>query len=318
MTSRKFIIITLVIYAFIAAVIITFNYISDDFGLFRSHESRRIWGREKTSKYLMSFKYIPENFDALLVGSSVSANMDPSSIESYKVYNLSMDGGNISELIFPLEVAIESGNIKAVIFCLYYYTTKNSGLKGNQLNKKEYWGSLYSLLPYEILKRKLRLLLGKAREKDAFKFSSNGYNNFNHGKKQTPFDILNDSYMKNPKTEMHIDETALIEFKSAVSKIRKKNIKIYGFYFPIYKEWFEVYVKNGEWSKYKDSINSIFNLSEDKIIDMNLPEFDFITRSKECYTDGHLSEHGANKVINSINEFLTNQAPDKYWELIHK
>lgn len=128
MTSKKFLITSAFIYLVLFFATVTINYYLDDFGLFRSHSERRIWAREKTSKYLMSYKYIPENFDAVLVGSSVSANLDTRKITSYKMYNLSMNSGNITELKYPLEVLAESGKIKAVVFCLYDYTTKNSGV----------------------------------------------------------------------------------------------------------------------------------------------------------------------------------------------
>ena len=302
MTSKGFFIRMSVFFFLIAFLIIGVNYYFDDFGLFRSHSERRIWAREKTSKYLMSYKYIPENYDAVLVGSSVSANMDTRKLSGYKVYNLSMNSGNITELKYPLDVLIESGKIKAVIFCLYDYTTKDSGLKGNQLSRKEYWGSLYSTIPFDVMKYKIKLSLGRGN--DVFKFSQNGFNNFNITKTNVKFHNINEKYMENPRNELIIDSTAFEELKETIDSLHNRNIKIYGFFYPIYKEWFKVFEKDGEWAEYKNKILSVFDDHKDVIIDMNTEDYDYISNSKESYTDGHLSDKGAEAVLKTINSLI--------------
>ena len=302
MTSKKFLITTFIIFSAIVLFVIGLNYYSDDFGLFRSHSERRIWALEKTSKYLMSFKYIPENYNAVLVGSSVSANLDTRKLAGYKVYNLSMNSGNITELKYPLDVLIESGKIKAVIFCLYDYTTKNSGVKGNQLSEKEYLGSLYSTIPFEVMKYKIKFKLGMGN--DVFKYSQNGFNNFNITKTHVKFDVVNFEYMQKPKIEMHIDGTAYEELKVIIDRLHKRNIRIYGFFYPIYKDWFEIYEKNGSWIEYKNRILGVFDETKDVIVDMNTEDYIYISSSKGSYTDGHLSNDGAEEVLKVINELI--------------
>lgn len=304
MTSKKFFIMAVIFYLMIFFTIVISNYLSDDFGLFRSHDSRRIWTREKTSKYLMSFKYIPENFNAVLVGSSVSANLDTRKITSYEMYNLSMNSGNITELKFPLEILIKSGKIKAVVFCLYDYTTKDSGVKGNQLDKKEYFGSLFSDIPFDVLKKKIKYKLLK-RGYDVFRNSSNGFNDFNMSKTGVNFTELSKNYMKDPRSKMIIDETAFEEFKDLINELRQNDIKIYAYFYPIYKEWFEVFEKNGEWKNYRERIMTLFNEKKDIIWDMNNVEFDYISKNPESYSDGHLSDEGAEEVLRVIDKFLS-------------
>ncbi len=304
MTSKKFIITTTIIYlALFSATVIT-NYYLDDFGLFHSHSERRIWAREKTSKYLMSYKYIPENFDAVLVGSSVSANLDTKKITSYKMYNLSMNSGNITELKYPLEVLAESGKIKAVVFCLYDYTTKNSGVKGNQIDPKEYWGSLFSDIPFDVLKYKIKFNYLNIMP-DIFKSSENGFQNFNLTKTNVVFSDLNKVYMNNPRKNMPIDSIAYEELRQIVDSLHRKNIKIYGYFYPIYKEWFEVFVNNGEWRKYKSKMAEIFDPERDIIFDLNDSIFNYISNSMESYTDGHLSDKGTEEVLKLIEKHIS-------------
>lgn len=302
MTSKKFIFTTFAIFLLITIIIVGTNYYFDDFGLFRTHSERRIWAREKTSKYLMSYKYIPKNYNAVLVGSSVSANMDTRKLNGYKVYNLSMNSGNITELKYPLDVLIGSGKIKAVIFCLYDYTTKDSGVKGNQLSEKEYWGSLYSTIPFDVLKYKIKFSMGKGN--DVFKYSQNGFNDFNITKRHIKFEDISSKYMQNPRKDLYVDSAAYKELSSVVNELHSKGIRIYGYFYPIYKEWFEVLNNNGAWLGYKNQIMNIFNEDKETIIDMNSELYDYITTSKECYTDGHLSDEGASEVLKVINELV--------------
>lgn len=304
MTSKNFFVMTVFFCLLIFFTIVISNYVSDDFGLFRSHDSRRIWTREKTSKYLMSFKYIPENFNAVLVGSSVSANLDTRKVTSYEMYNLSMNSGNITELKYPLEVLMKSGKIKAVVFCLYDYTTKDSGVKGNQLDKKEYFGSLFSDIPFDILKNKVKYKLLK-RGYDVFRSSSNGFNDFNMSKKCIKFTEVSKKYMENPRSKMIIDERAFEELNDLLIDLRQNDIKIYAYFYPIYKEWFEVFVNNGEWNNYKERIMTLFNRETDMIWDLNTAEYDYISKNPESYSDGHLSDKGAEEVLKVIDKFLS-------------
>jgi hypothetical protein len=43
------------------------NYYIDIFGLFRGTGNRKVYINERTSKYLYSYRYIPENYDAVLI-----------------------------------------------------------------------------------------------------------------------------------------------------------------------------------------------------------------------------------------------------------
>ncbi|MDY0016268.1 MAG: hypothetical protein RBS89_00330 [Candidatus Delongbacteria bacterium] len=304
MTSKKFFITSAFIYLVLFFATVTINYYLDDFGLFRSHSERRIWAREKTSKYLMSYKYIPDNFDAVLVGSSVSANLDTRKITSYKMYNLSMNSGNITELKYPLEVLAESGKIKAVVFCLYDYTTKNSGVKGNQIDKKEYWGSLFSDIPFDVLKYKIKFNYLNIMP-DIFKSSENGFQNFNLTKTNIVFAEINKTYMSNPRKQISIDSTAFEEFGQIVDLLHRKNIKIYGYYYPIYKEWFKIFENNGEWEKYKRKMSDVFDPERDIIFDLNDSLYNYISCSKESYTDGHLSDKGTEEVLKVIEKYIS-------------
>ena len=82
MTSRSYLLAVLLGAALLLGSFAACNYARDDFGLFGSDGEKRIWTREKTSKYLLSHRYVPENFDGLLIGPSYSdLNFDTRTIE---------------------------------------------------------------------------------------------------------------------------------------------------------------------------------------------------------------------------------------------
>ena len=296
MTFKKYVQLSLLFTLFWVGLFALFNYIQDDFGLFRKNSTkRRIWVQEKTSKYLMSYNYIGNNFDGILIGSSVSANLNPTFLlPKYKVYNLSMNGGNITELKYAVDRLFEKKQIHYMILCLHPYMTKNSGLKDNQINKNEYWRSFFSVLPAHILIEKAWCLIGAP---DVFHSSENGFNDYNIFTKN--FNLEKKIRASKGQTyDVFLNSIALNTLKELLSEARNKNIRIIAYYFPIYKEIFKTYSLES-WLDYKSKIDAFFK-GNDTVIDMNSKQYRFINENIKNYSDGHLSDQGAAAVLKEI------------------
>lgn len=82
-----------------------------------------IYANERTSKYLFGYRYIPANFDGILIGSSISDNWDISKIQESHVYNISIASGNITEERLVAENVFARGRMKLAIFCIHTYLT---------------------------------------------------------------------------------------------------------------------------------------------------------------------------------------------------
>lgn len=273
----------------------TFYYIND-FGLWHPRENIRIWGREKTSKYLLSFRYVPENFEGIMIGPSVSANLDTRKIENYKIYNLSMNGANISELKYAADNVLKHENTEYLILCLYPYITKDSGIKGRQINPKEYWGSIFSFLPLEMLRSKYSARSNP--ERDGFRESTWGYNDITAGRKIRFEDVVR---TREPESEIIIDQNAYDELKSVIDLARENNIQIFAFYYPIFHDWQQNLEATGAWDYYQKEMGDLFD-EGDVVWDFNTPEYHYITKDYASYMDGHLSRVGADRVIEIIAE----------------
>lgn len=300
--------------AFISsAFFIGINFAVNDFGLWNHRDTARIWALEKTTKYLLAQRYVPENFDAVMIGASVSANMDTRRLHGYRVYNLSMSGGNITETGAAAQEYLKaSGDKKLLIVTLHPYMTKNSGMKSFQISDKDYWGSLFSLTPLRILQMKIQYALG--RDRMDFKDSEAGWNNFNFpetkadmaavekGNRDT-LAAIRAGQTSAPKA-YPIDPVAVSELDALLKLAREKGVKIAAYYFPLLGSEYDIMAYSGDWKKYQSAMKPLFQADE-IILDMNTPKFDYLRRDPNAYHDsGHLSQTGANVVLDKLNQVL--------------
>lgn len=281
---------------------VLYNLYQDDFGLFWSTGPKRIWTLEKTSKYLMSFRYIPQNFDGLLIGPSFSdGSMDTRRLSGYRIYNLSMDSGNATELRPAALNAIERGHMRVIIICLSNYITQDSGMKGPQINSKEYWGSLFSWLPIDILDAKLKIRSGKIP--DAFPDSEWGSGNIT-ARRTAPWDeFALDQGMGS--SEVHLNDIAFGHLKDIIESAHAHNVRVIGYFFPSNIWRIRTYSRFGDWAKYKARTNALFDPAKDVIWDMTSPAYEPFITDAGCYTDGHLSQVGADWVMTDVQRHLT-------------
>lgn len=283
------------------------NYMANDFGLWRPRETIRLWGLEKTSKYLLAHRHVPEHFDAIMIGSSVSANLDTRRIEGYRVYNFSMSGGNITETGAAAEKYLQApGDHKLMIVTLHPYMIKNSGMKSFQIHEKEYYGSLFSLIPAVIWVRKLQDRLGLMH--DAFDESEAGWNNFNFPSTAQDMDKMFAQQTRDladlenkPVEHYQMDAQAIEELRRLLDLARAKGVRIAAYYYPIFGPRHDAMRLNGEWALYTAAMEPLFQPGE-IIADMNTPAFDVIRRDPKAYHDTvHLSQMGANLLLERLN-----------------
>ena len=76
----------IVLIAVAAALFAWFNLREDTLGL-HGRSPIEIYALERYSKYLMSYRYVPEHYDGILLSSSVAANWDTGQFSRYRVFN---------------------------------------------------------------------------------------------------------------------------------------------------------------------------------------------------------------------------------------
>jgi len=275
----------------------------NEYGLFGDARGKsiKIYGNERTAKYLLSLNYIPSNFNGLLIGSSVSDNIDSKDFVGYRIYNASINGATISELIILVENVLKKGDLKCVIISLYPILTSSNEKRTSRMVFQEYWGSLGSINTLDLYRRKLLIRYGKMHDY----FNDHGRYNYNlRIEGRDSMKLIQQKAEQIRKDEaIIIDYKAYKEFDNLLKMLRSKDIKIFAFYHPIPHQYFTLY--ENSFRVYQKKINALFN-SQDILWDFNTNEFIDFRKDYTNYCDaGHLSEKGIEILTKHINVKLT-------------
>lgn len=147
LTSKRYISRFLVVFALALVMMISVSSFADPYALFWSTEgpTAKVYCNERLSKHLLSYRYIPENFDSLLAGPSVSANMRTARFRSLTAYNLSLDGANLCELKRLIDIVSARRHLEALVLCLHPVLLRTHLPKTNFLEPHQYWTAYGSL-----------------------------------------------------------------------------------------------------------------------------------------------------------------------------
>jgi hypothetical protein len=265
------------------SVVAAINYSVDFYGLFRDSHNRglKIYTNERTSKYLFSYRYIPDNFDGVLFGSSISDNWDVSRAVGFRVYNASLSGGNVSEEKLIAENIFKRKKMKLAIFCIHPYLTMNHGRKSGYMNTSEYWGALGSIQLFREYSNRSKPMVDE-----------NGVEKLEDLtgvilKKPE----VNPAALEHTNSVIVIDEIAVAEYKELVASARLNGAKIVAFVPPFSVD---VYESNKiEYDQYIVRMSTLFD-RDVKIINFNTPAYENLRKEKTTFFDGaHLSDKAA-------------------------
>jgi hypothetical protein len=296
-TSRKFLITGYLASAAILGTFVAFNAWFDIYGIFRPAQGREIHviSDERTAKYLLALNYVPANFDAVLIGTSISGNWDPRDITSYRMYNASYNGGNIIEAMPMLENLLQHDSLKMIMFCLYprmtYSLAGRRAIPGpdaihaalgsfNLLGMYAAAGLAYGgwLTPHNDPRGRLLHLSGNPPGKPWSGNRTTAWNSFD------------------------VDAEAFSTLRAAVAMVKKKNIRIARVYPPLFHTRLEP--DNSAYLAYQAKMESLFT-PEDTLIDFNLPAHRPFRASLDNFTDGtHFTDQGAHYVSQHIDAVL--------------
>lgn len=294
MTGGRWLAVTISMVMLVCLLFVAVNTSFDVYGLFRDARGRELIGvdDERTSKYLLSYSYIPENFDALLIGSSVTGNWDVSHIGAFRVYNASLSGGNVTEEQAIVDRILRKGRIKLAICVVHPYMTESHGFKAVTMNSKEFWSALGSMKLLKAYWARLRVATGRAR----MEFDKNGTAYWPVPKVMNPHLA---AIMK-PGTDFDVDDIALRQYISIIQDLREHGAQIVVVVPPLYQRILDS--KQAALQRYYARMLPIFSKA-DLVIDFNAPEFVDFRRNRDNFGDGvHLTVSGAHAIVGMLNE----------------
>jgi hypothetical protein len=294
MNTRRWLVVTLATTLAVLALAVGTNAAVDIYGLFRNPAQRslRVYGNERVAKYLMSRGYVQANFDGVFIGSSVSANWNVGAMHSVRLYNESVNGGNIVEENAILDQLLESGGTGLALILVHPYLTSSHESNGVTLAPREYWGALGSLNLLDAYKNALKIRLGR----EAQLFDSAGTQDFGDGTK-----ALNPTLraMMLGTADFEIDPLALQRFHDVVAKLHARRIPV-GFVIPPTANPLFV-PKREAFTKYT-SIVLAGRSSADRVLDFSDTEFAQL-REPGNFSDGvHLRPAAAARLTAAMDD----------------
>ncbi len=303
-SAERFLFLTLMISVLAAAVIIGLNMYIDLYGLFLPVKGRTIdvKNNERTSKYLLSYRYIPQNFNTILAGTSLSDNLDVTPFTGkgdFTIYNASIMGANISE-IKPVVINAVEGGVKNVILCITPYLVKTSGGKEVEFGPKVYRGALGSVDLYQTyavgLIRYYNLMPHKFPRNQ---INSNGVNDY------ADFFRLDDvkgkihqEVVAHGGKNLRLDTTAVSQLKEMIQFLKDRKINLICYFHPVP---LEIYDSNQVSLDHFQKMVRDIVADDTKVIDFNAPSNHSFTSDYSNYIDhGHLSKKGQATIMQQV------------------
>ncbi len=301
LTAASWSYVVIITVVLVAGSFVALNCLLDPMGLFHSKTRLMVYTNERWSKYLLSIRYVPEHFDAVLVGTSVTDNWNTGLMQPLKTYNLSLEGGNISEERLLLENVLKRRTPKIVIFCIHPYLTASNGRKTPHLTRSDYWSALGSLELLRTYRRRRVLDRRDERRRVEQQVSQQEFNEFG----QKSFKIPEGPWQARAFAAREwypVDERSLAEYGQLVSSARAAGSRVVAVVPPVSAEHW-VYAADA-YRQYQRRILTFFH-NDELLIDFNTPPYDTLRRDRRNFPDGvHLSNAAADTIVRELAQIV--------------
>jgi hypothetical protein len=293
--------------ACIALAVAACNIHVDIYGLFRSSRGRTlsIYGEERLAKYLHTLRYVPENFDGVLMGSSVSDSIDTRFFRRYRLYNASINGGNVADMRPVAENLFSRRGYKLTIVCVHRFLTKDHDRKTDLMQPRQYWGALGSpqLLTAYVsrLAVKFGVFPNHYDERGTLHYMSGPDKRKSMRQiEQTVADIRRGT---SPIGNYDIDPIALSDLDAVLTLARSKSDRVV-VYFPPNPERI-LAIRKAEYAGYRAKIDRLLRPG-DIVVDFNTPEYESLRSDYENFEDGvHTSRTGARLIAEELDRVVS-------------
>jgi hypothetical protein len=288
---------TLLLTVAVAGAIVAANVAVDMFGLYRNPAGRKlpVYGDERVGKYLLSTRYVQANFDGALFGSSISANWPTVRMTHARLYNESLNGGNIVEEKAIAERLVAGGNVHGAIMVVHPYLTASHEWNSVTLVPRLEWGALGSENLFDAYKRRLKIIL----HKDKLMFDADGTGDFDDKAKKLNAHL--EALMK-PGADFEIDPIARAAFHDIVAMLHAHKIPV-AFVVPPVSDAMRAR-KGDAFAKYTTEILRDW-ATGDVVIDFTSDELAAIGHDAANFTDGvHLRSTAAAELVRTVDAHL--------------
>jgi hypothetical protein len=196
------------------------NMLIDRYGVFGLSRSKALLalGDERVSKHLLAMRYVPENFKQILLGSSVSGNLQLGQGAS-EVYNFSINGANVVEIKALFDEYLAVRRPERVYLLVHPYFTADHRFATVTLGKHQWQSSLASLSLFEVYREDLAQGLGRRTAEvrpDGSYIFGDGTKPLNPELRQMFFD----------GADINVDPIAVKAFDETVKELNARQIQV--------------------------------------------------------------------------------------------
>jgi len=265
----------------------------DPYGLWRDPAGRKltVYDFERKAKFFLSRRYVPANFDGLIIGPSCSANWNVPLIAGARIYNESLPGGSVAEEQIVVNQALPKGHYRLVVMILWPTMTSHHDINEG-LDKSEKVETLGSFHVYDNE-------VASALHAWHIRF---------HKSDAAPDGQVELPYRKRlslpiPPDFFQVDPVALEDFRDLVQSLRSRGASIVYVVPPIYEPIYRL--NQPAFENYLYTVRQL--LPSAPIIDLNGSEYTGFRSDPDNYIDTvHLAPQGAA----TVSALLQKLVPD--------
>jgi hypothetical protein len=248
---------------------------------------------ERKAKFFMNKRYVPTNFDGLIVGPSSSANWDVPALAGVRIYNESLPGGNAAEEKIFVDQALRTGHYKLAVFILAPPVTSkhdlNDGL--DTTTNPEIFASFHLLFheaAYALHAAHIRFWKSNA--------AADGQLEFTYRKNLRVVPL--------PRGDYHLDPIALEDYRSMVQSLRSQGAVIVYVIPPMYEPMYQF--NKTDIQAYLEFIRKF--LPPAPVIDFDGPAYTDLRSNPDNFIDCCHLEPQAASTVSALLEKLVPEA----------
>jgi len=298
MRARNWLLTTIAMILAAGAGIAALNIWLDVYGIYRDTHGRHleVYGDERVAKYLLSGRYVPENFNALLLGSSVSGNWNMAeAVQGLRVYNESLMGGNIVEEKCLLDQALSRRGLQLVFLVVHPVLTHSHDFESVQLAPRLKLSSLGSQSLWNAYVGMLNVRLHRTRQ------AYNEFGTLDWGMAKHELNATLKQMMR-PGVDFEVDPIAFQAYLDVIKEIRAHHVRIVFVVPPVSEDLLQV--KRAAFEKYLGLIQPHLAPGEE-LIDFTSGPYAGFRANGDHFMDGvHMGSAAAAEVISMLNSAM--------------
>jgi hypothetical protein len=282
-----------------AALGLAANIWIDIYGLFRNDRGRLLptYGDERIAKYLLCERYVPTNFDGLLLGPSITSNWKPGRFQNFHIYNASINGSNIVEEKCIADQALASHKMRIALLLVHPSLTLSHTFRTVRLTPRERWAALGSQSLFDAYKD------AATRLRKPQELVTDGYGTQYFSDDPHPLNSINTRLMR-PHTDFEVDPIALKTYRDLLQEFRSYRMQIVLIVPPLSESLLQT--KKPEFDRYSALIRSLAP-EQTSFIDFISDRYKPFRQDHANFSDGiHLTRRGADRIADEVNNYLKN------------